>query len=654
MPLEPVRVERGTDSPSAAVTASRDVARAVVSVTASGATKEAGGISSSMLRWLLAALTLAIYWQVASHDFINYDDGVFVYSNPHVYSGLGLRNVIWAMTTLNGGASSYHPLTWLSHQLDCQLFGLKPGAQHLTNLWLHVANTLLLFTLLDKMTGRRRRSALVAALFALHPTHVETVAWISERKSLLCFFFWMLTTMAYVRYTRRGGLANYTLVVTLYAAALLSKPIAVSLPITLLLLDYWPLGRVGSFGSLDTAAAWGAERRPASGHPLPKAECGSQGVRLRTAQLLLEKVPLFLLSGLACWITVVAQSRLGAIKSLADVPMSLRLGNSLAAVVLYLRKTLWPADLAVIYPLHPGLSPLLVCGNAVLLLSLSAFAVFQARQRPYFLVGWVWYLVTLFPTLGLVQVGSQAMADRYSYVPLIGIFLVLSFWELPESFSARPIARFLRAAAVGFVAACAVCTFFTARYWQDSLRLFEHAVRVTADNYIAHCQLGLALVGAGNLSRAQSEFRRSLAIKPEQFVTEDCLGETLWREGDARGALAHYSRALIAKPGDARVHGDLAEVFCYSRDPSICNPRRALAEARLACALSRYQQRDLVAQLAKICAENQEFGEAHSAARKVAELCVTPQEARAAALLRADVRDLERSTDTSPGRTLAR
>jgi hypothetical protein len=412
--------------------------------------------------WLLAGLTALVYWRVSGNEFINYDDALFVFQNPHVYTGLTPANVKWAFTTLNGDATSYQPLTWLTHQLDCELFGLQAGAHHVTNLWFHIANTLLLFKILRELTGNALRAAMVAALFALHPLHVETVAWIAERKSLVCALFCFLTILAYVRYVRQAGLGKYLLFLALFAAALLCKPIAVSLPITLLLLDFWPLHRW-----LGVPASAGPEARKTSDEPQAARPLGF---------LLLEKLPLFLLSGLACLVTLAAQADLGATKSLEDVPMNVRLSNSVVACALYLRKLVWPADLAPIYPLRHDWPAWQVGGCAVLLLSISLWTVLHARKRPWLLVGWGWYLVTLFPTLGLVQVGSQGLADRYTYLPLIGIFLLV-VWEVSERWGARaPSSAVFGAPAehlhpltltvpfalgAAVITACALCTFST-------------------------------------------------------------------------------------------------------------------------------------------------------------------------------------------------
>lgn len=572
------------------------------------------------LRWLLVGLTAAAYWRVSFHGFINYDDSLFVAANPHVYTGLTLANLKWAFTTLSGDATSYQPLVWLTHQLDCELFGLRAGPQHLTNLWLHVANTVLLFTVLDKLTGKPWRSAVVAALFALHPLHVQTVAWISERKSLVCTLFWLLTTLAYMRYVRRGGSRNYLLVLLLFAAALLSKPIAVSLPITLLLLDFWPLARLPQIATGETGAPI----------VLPERPLNFADLRRRFESLLLEKAPLFVLSGLACGVTVVAQSDLSAIQPLAEVPMGVRLSNSVVACALYLRKLVWPVDLSPIYPLRHDWAWWQVTGAGMLLLSISLWVAGQARRQPYLLVGWCWYLVTLVPTLGFVQVGLQGMADRYSYVPLMGLFL-LTVWEVSERIAglrhARSVLGIGAAAATG---ACILSTVVNVQYWQGSVPLFEHAVRVTRNNFIAHRQLGMAYQSNGSLREAEKQYRESLRIDPNRAPTHTRLGDVLFQEGDSQSAFEQYSLALKLKPRDAQAHRKLAELFMRSPDAGFHDPRKALEHARLACDLNHYRKRDLVAFLAQVCAENHEAQQATAAAQKALALSVGPQEIQAA------------------------
>ena len=644
----------------------------------------------SRLRWLLAGVTAFAYWRVSQNGFVIYDDARFVVLNAHVYTGLSLANLKWAFTTLNGGVTSYQPLVWLSHQLDCQVFGLKARAQHLTNVWFHAVNVVLLFTILDNPTARPWRSAMVAALFALHPLHVGTVAWVAERKTLVCTFFWLLTTLAYLRYVRRGGARNYALVLVLYAAALLSKPIAVSLPFTLLLLDFWPLRRYERLGGVegrnmplptelerDPAGRGGYKDAAPAGAFQAEAEPGRAGPRapggnskgtfesysgaVSAGRLLLEKAPLFVLAGLACWITLLAQADMGAVRSLHQVPMGARLDNSVVACVLYLWKTVWPTGLAPIYVLRQDWAWWQVGGAALLLGLISVWAVREAKRRPWILFGWCWYLVALGPALGLVQAGSQGMADRYSYVPLIGIF-ILVVWEVSERagvgravlcapVSAQSAAlggvaarRGLRAlpalsvASLGAIGACAALTVVNTGYWRNSISLFEHAIRLTKGNYIAYQALGMAFANEGNLREAETNYRESLAIKPDQPITHTCLGEVLFRGGDSQGAYNEYSTAVKIAPKDAGAHRRLAELFMNSKDPRFHDAAKALTQARLAWQLSKYRDREMVAVLAQAYAANHRAQEALREARKVLVLSVGPQQRRGALELAASLR----------------
>lgn len=584
------------------------------------------------LRWLLAALTGATYWRVAFHGFINYDDPIFVTANPHVYTGFTLANLKWAFTALSGDATSYQPLTWLTHQLDCQFFGLQAGAHHLTNLWLHVANTVLLFTVLDKLTGKHWRSVTVASLFALHPLHVQTVAWISERKSLLCTLFWLLTTLAYLRYVHRCGTLNYMLVLLSFTAALLSKPISVSLPITLLLLDFWPLGRW-------KCTAQAVKTATTSGEQIFRVS--NRGLSLK--RLLFEKAPLFLLSGLACWVTVLAQRDLGAILSIAQVPVSVRLRNSLMACAIYLRKVLWPVDLAPIYPLRYDWAWSQVAGSGALLFSISLWVARGAKARPYLLVGWCWYLVTLIPTLGFVQVGLQGMADRYTYVPLIGVFL-MAVWEIAERIAEHRQAKAILAiGAVGVTAACILCTIPNVEYWQTSTRLFEHAVRVTRRNFLAYSLLGMARQNDGDLRGAESQYREAIKIDAKRAPTHRLLANVLFQEGDSQGAFDQFSLALKLMPADPQAHRNLAELFMRSPDVRFHNPRKALQEARIACELNHYRKREFAVFLAQVCAQNHEERQARDAAQKALALSVGPQEILGAAELLTNICSMARA-----------
>jgi len=372
----------------------------------------------------LAVATVAVYWPVGGYDFTNFDDPGYVSENPHVLAGLTWEGVRWAFT--NAQEANWHPLTWLSHMLDCQLFGPSAGRHHLVNVGLHALSILLLFLVLARMTGRRWPSAMVAALFALHPLHVESVAWISERKDVLSALFWMLTMGAYVLYAERPSVIRYLPVFVFLALGLMAKPMLVTLPFVLLLLDFWPLGR------LKGAAATGKE---ASGFPWRRA-----------GRLVLEKAPLLVLAAAASGVAYLVQQKIGAMEFGARVPWTGRLANAVMAYVTYLVKAVWPGGLAVFYPYDEHLPAWEVGLASAALAAVTALVVWQGRRRPYLAVGWFWYVGTLVPVIGLVQVGGHAMADRYTYIPLIGIF-VAAAWGAADLTAAWPGRKALLAAA---------------------------------------------------------------------------------------------------------------------------------------------------------------------------------------------------------------
>lgn len=428
--------------------------------------------------------------------------------------------------------------------------------------------------------------------------------------------FWLLTILAYVRYVHRGGILNYVAVLLLFTGGLLSKPIAVAVPITLLLLDFWPLCR--------WHPAQGAAEQP--GTTLRHSSPGAGVAPPQFRSLLLEKVPFFLLSALVGWVTVLAQADLGAIQSLERVPMGARLSNSIVACVLYLRKLVWPVDLAPIYPLRCDWPWWQVATAALVLLSIWLWVALQARKRPYLLFGWCWYAVTLLPTLGLVQVGLQGMADRYTYVPLIGIFLLM-VWEISERTAGLRYSRIAqRTASAAVTGACILTTLATLHYWRATIPLFEHAVRVTRNNYIAHRFLGTEYKNNGDFSQAERHYRQSLMIEPNRAPTHRLLGAALFRKGDFQAALDQYLEALRLNPRDFLVHRELAEFFIRCADSRFRNPRKALEHARLACRLSRYRNRDAVMLLAEVCVENHESQQAAEAAQKALALSVGPRE----------------------------
>jgi protein O-mannosyl-transferase len=477
---------------------------------------------------LLAAATLAVFWQVTRHEFVNYDDPAYVTHNPMVQAGLTWPGLKWAFASLHAEATYWHPLTWLSHMLDCQLYGLKPAGHHLTSLLLHTLNTLLLFVLLRRLTGRPAPSAVLAALFALHPLQVDSVAWIAERKNLLSASFALLSLWAYARYAEarkrstQAGTRNcptrfYALSLVSFALGLMSKPSLVPLPFLMLLLDYWPLRRL----ELKTL--------------LP---------------LLLEKLPLLALSLASGILTILGHQSLGALVSAAELPLSLRFENAVVACALYLRKLAWPFDLSVFY-LHPGRWPSeAVAGAALLLLGLSALALWQARRRPWLIVGWLWFLGMLLPVLGLVQAHVQALADRFAYLPVIGVFLML-VWSAAELPAAQP-AKLPRYALPGLatlaLAACALITCFQLPHWRSSLTLLQRATQVEPRNFLARVMLGNALFERRQFDDALRHYQAALQLRPEYPDAALRAGVALTEQGQPADAMPYLLRAAQLAP----------------------------------------------------------------------------------------------------------
>jgi tetratricopeptide (TPR) repeat protein len=505
----------------------------------------------------LVALNIAVYQSLRHSDFVRFDDPDYVTHNPQVTAGLTLRGLTWAMTT--GHAANWHPLTWLSHMIDVQLFGLSPGPHHLMNLLLHALNTVLLFVALRRMTSSVARSAFVAALFAVHPLHVESVAWVSERKDVLSAFFWMLTLLAYAAYARRVNVRRYTLVVFCFVLGLLAKPMVVTLPFVLLLLDVWPLRRM---------ALWRDGQRVIS------AGDGALAIRL-----LGEKLPLFALAAASSIATVIVQRRGGAVGNLSAYPLGLRLENAIVNYVAYIWKMIWPARLSAFYPYRQSLSVWVVCAAALLLIAVTVAVVRGARSRPYLLVGWLWYLGTLTPVIGVVQVGLQSMADRYTYIPLIGLFIIIAWgvgdlaerWVLPRRTA-------LAAAAALVLAACATTARSQTETWRNSLTLWQHAVDVTSNNAYAQYNLGVVLVQAGRVDEGIARFREALRIDPGYADVHIDMGNALSDRGAADEALAEFATVVRLRPdyADARVaYGNLLRARGRN-DDAIVQYREAL------------------------------------------------------------------------------
>ncbi|MGP8022369.1 MAG: tetratricopeptide repeat protein [Limisphaerales bacterium] len=493
---------------------------------------------------LLALVTIAVYWPDTNHDFVNYDDPHYVTSNVHVQSGLTWANLKWAFG--HPVVGNWHPLTMLSHMLDCQIYGLNPWGHHLTNVLLHGANTALVFLLLRGLTGAIWQSLMVAAFFGLHPLHVESVAWVAERKDVLSTFFGLLCLMAYAKHvasdkwqvTRTAGILSraihhvshfYFLALFFFACGLMSKPMLVTLPFVLLLLDYWPLNRIGH---------------------------SEFSIRNFTG-LVLEKTPFFALAAVMCVVTYWVQQHTGMMHSLENVPLGARLENALISYCRYLGKLFWPTDLAVFYP-YPDHWPtfqVLLAGG--LMAGISAFVFVQRARHPYMLTGRLWFCGTLVPVIGLVQVGGQSMADRYTYIPSLGILI-------PVVWGAYDLAKRWRyhQMALGGVgcAAIVLCTDLTRQqlgYWQNNETLYRHALAVTKDNYLAHHNLGIALYKEGQVGEAISQYREALRLKPDYAEAHYNLGAALAANGQTDEAIRQFQTAIQLKPDYAEAHVNL-------------------------------------------------------------------------------------------------
>ena len=545
--------------------------------------------------WLIVfailGATFAVYAQTLDFDFVNYDDPEYVSGNPHVRAGLTTDSIAWAFTSTE--AANWFPVTRLSHMLDCQLFDLRAGWHHLTNVLVHGLAAMLLFAFLRRATGARWPSAFVAFIFAVHPLHVESVAWIAERKDVLSAFFWFLALWGYVRYTERPSPARYALVIAAFCGGLMSKPMIVTLPLVLVLLDIWPLCR-----------------KPA----------------------LKEKAPLFALAAVAAVFTFAVQQRSGAVRPLALVPPAMRIENALVSYLVYIGKTVWPSSLAVFYP-YPLEIPIWQWAPAAIALTGATLLVlWRFRQFPFLAAGWFWFLITLAPVIGVVQVGSQARADRYLYVPMIGLLIMMG-WGAQALIERQR--RFKTAVAVGAVLACGACLPPAAAqtsHWENSETLFRHALAVAADNYLAEHNLGSALMEEpGKLAEAAAHLQRAVQLDPDSVRARTDLGSTLAKMGRLQNAIAEYRVALRLDPASAITHHNLGSALvdagsaeaaiaeyeaALRLDPLYAAARSDLAEARYRWALdlakTSGRSPEAIAEMELALRDRPDYPEAHN------------------------------------------
>jgi protein O-mannosyl-transferase len=478
--------------------------------------------------------TFAIYAQVIGHQFITLDDPTYIRENPNVNRGVTLAGLAWAFTTFH--AANWHPVTWISHMIDCQFFGTNAGRHLLVSTMFHAANTLLLFYFLFRTTHARWPSALVAALFALHPLHVESVAWASERKDTLSTLFGLLSLIAYVRYAEAPSISRYAWVAITFAFGLLAKPMLVTWPLVMLLLDYWPLRRLQR---LDTSNQLSVLRK-----------------------LIVEKLPLFALIAVSMVITFLAQSQGGAVLTFAAAPVGFRISNAFVAYAKYLLLTFWPNNLAVYYPVAPtGIPIWQVIGAALLLIGITALCFFQRRNQPCLIVGWLWYVGTLVPVIGLVQVGGQTMADRYFYIPSIGLFIALVFASTYLAKSWRVAPSLTMGTAVGVLLILATLTNAQIHCWRDSVTLFEHTLAVTPPNLHIEHNLGLALGSSGRYDEAAAHFEKALRIDPNFYDSLVGMGVTREFQDRLPEAIDYFQAAIGLQPGAPTAHVQLGHVL---------------------------------------------------------------------------------------------
>ena len=528
---------------------------------------------------LLVAVILAVFWQVKDYQLVNYDDDVYVTDNPHVRMGLEGEGVIWAFTAVHAGY--WIPLTWLSYMLDYEVYGLNPGGFHLTNVLLHLVSALLLYLVFRRMTGARWRSAFVAGLFALHPLQVESVAWVTERKDVLSTLFWMLTLLTYVLYAEHPRTTRYLALLAAFSLGLMAKPMLVTIPFVLLLLDFWPLHRLG----------------PSASPPVTEpSETARPTVRFTPlSRLISEKIPLLAIAATVSFLAYFTQEMGGAVRSLEGWPLNLRIANALVSYVTYLAKAIWPRRLAVFYPYPESIPWWQAAGAGFLLVALSILVIRARRRCPYLTVGWLWFFTTLLPVIGLVQVGLQAMADRFTYVPIIGLAIIVG-WGVPEllaSYRSRPVVLAVSAAIV--LSVLTARSWVQLQHWRNSTVLFEHALQVTHRNYLAHNNLGAALFNQGKIEEAINHYYQAVQIRPDYERAYFNLGNGFAELGNIDAARRYYAKAPSFKPAEARnnlgralaIQGRIEDAIANYLEALSLKPELAEAHNNLGDALAR-------------------------------------------------------------------
>ena len=524
----------------------------------------------------LAVVTFGIYAQVIGHRFITFDDPTYIYENPMVNRGVTLEGLTWAFTTFH--QANWHPLTWIAHMIDSELFGMFAGGHLLVNAVIHTANTLLLFWFLLRTTHARWSSALVAALFALHPLHVESVAWASERKDMLSTFFGLLCLIAYTRYAEAPSIRRYAWTAIMLTLGLLAKPMLVTWPFVMLLLDYWPLRRVR--GSEMLVGAIDPDRPGGSGEPPLPQNLWRRGGWSLLRGLIVEKIPLLVLVAVSAVITFLAQSHLGAVRTFTEFPVTLRLSNALVSYAKYLLLAFWPNDLSVYYPYTGTDIPAWqIIGAALLLIAITAFCLSQRKPRAYLIVGWLWFLGTLVPVIGLVQVGAQTMADRYFYIPSIGLFISIVF-GLADIAERRHVAPWLSAAVANVVLlVLAVLTKAQIHLWTDSFTLFNHALAVTPPNYTIETCLGFAFGKSHRYDDATAHFQKALKIRPDFYDALFNMGVNRFYQGRLPEAVEYYQAAIHSQPGAPQAHMQLAlALWKQNRSEAACDEMRRASQ----------------------------------------------------------------------------